>query len=145
MPGPGPGGIQQAASKPWTPAGPLEVSMPLAAAVVLGVAALGGTLLAMLRAKGGNPPLAFAFVHGAIAATGLVLLGIAAFAKPGHSGVLQTSFGVLVAAALLGGNLVRHHVKGALIPMGGMMLHALVAVLGYTVLLAYFFAPGDAP
>lgn len=119
--------------------------MPVVAAVLLGVAALGGLLLASLRMKGGNPPLLFAFVHGAIAAAGLVMLGIAAFTVAAQGGLLKIAFGVIVLAALLGFNLVRHHLAGRLIPLGALALHALVAVTGFLFLLAYFFSPTSEP
>jgi hypothetical protein len=119
--------------------------MPVVAAVLLGIAALGGLLLARLRMKGGNPPLLFAFVHGSIAAVGVVTLGIAAFTLTVHAGPLKIAFGILLLAALLGANLVRHHLAGRLIPLGALMLHALVAVTGYCFLLAYFFSSSTQP
>jgi hypothetical protein len=114
--------------------------MPVAAAVLLGIAAVGGLMLAGLRMKGGNPPLLFAFVHGGLAAAGVVTLGIAAFTVTAHDGPLKIAFGVVIVAALLGANLVRHHLAGRLIPLGALAVHALVAVTGYCFLLAYFFS-----
>src|ERR1700674_4531028 len=69
------------------------------AAVVLGLAALGGLTLAAIRLSGTpRPPTWMALGHGAVAASGLILLGYAAVMS-GIPGLAQIALGVLVLAA----------------------------------------------
>ena len=112
-------------------------SAPLGAIILLGVAALGGTGLLVLRLRGGNPPLAFATVHGVIAACGLVVLVIGMKISP--EPVRWLSFASVVAfvfGASLGVWMNRRHRKGVLIPIGLVFLHILFVVSGYVFLLA---------
>jgi hypothetical protein len=70
------------------------------AAIILGLAALGGLTLAIVRFRGmPYPPTWMALGHGLVAATGLALLGYAAF-YPGIPQLGQIALGILVAAAL---------------------------------------------
>lgn len=108
------------------------------AAVLLGLAALGGMGLAMLRMRGGNPPIALAMLHGAVAAAGLVALGVSVAAGArGAPVVALVLFGV---AALLGLALFGHHVTSRLIPVPLVWLHGLTAASGYATLLAHLLS-----
>jgi hypothetical protein len=112
-------------------------SAPLGAVILLGLAALGGTGLLTLRLRGGNPPLAFAFVHGLIAASGMVVLIVGMFLSPEPLRWMSfASFVTLVFGASLGIWMNRRHRKGVLIPIGLVFLHLLFVVSGYLFLLA---------
>jgi hypothetical protein len=111
----------------------------LVPAILLGLAALGGAGLLFLRFRGGNPPLLFAAFHGTLAATGLVTLAIAVIADQWR-GVAKFALGTLVLAAVLGVLLVAQHVKGRLIPLTLAVFHAMLAALGYVLLLVQVFA-----
>jgi hypothetical protein len=110
------------------------------AAILLGLAALGGATLLFLRFRGGgNPPLLFAAAHGTFAASGLGTLTIAV-ASHGWRGIPLVAFGTLVLAALLGFFLVAQHLKGRLIPLTLALFHGMVAALGYVILLVNLLA-----
>jgi hypothetical protein len=111
----------------------------LAAVILLGLGALGGAVLATLRLKGGNPPIALAAVHGLAAAAGLVALTVVVVSD-GHTGAPAIALGLLVAAALVGFFLLANHVKGRLIPLPFMFLHGGLAVFGYAVLLSHYLS-----
>jgi hypothetical protein len=108
------------------------------AAILLGIAALGGAGLLLLRFRGGNPPLLFAAVHGPIAAAGLGALAVAVFGG-GVRGAPMYALGTLVLAAILGVFLIVNHLKGRLIPLTLALFHGMTALLGYSFLLVHFF------
>jgi hypothetical protein len=61
-----------------------DVGMLMYAAILFGIAALGGILLAFLKER----PMSVAIVHGLVAATALVLLIIGVFQE--EAGTLPT-------------------------------------------------------
>ena len=108
------------------------------ATVLLTLAVLGGATLFTLRLRGGNPPLVFAFVHGAVAVSGVVALLVAVIAS-GNRGAPFLSLFFFGATAPLGVWFLARHLKGKLIPVAGVMVHAMVALFGYTILLTHIF------
>jgi hypothetical protein len=114
-----------------------------AAAVVLGLAALGGMALAAIRLGGTpRPPTWMALGHGAVAATGLVLLIIAAM-NPGIPRMAQVALGVFVLAALGGlAMFLGFHLKQKPLPVALVLGHGLIAVTAYVLLLIVVFDGG---
>ncbi len=111
-----------------------------AAAIVLGLAALGGLTLVIIRLKGTPlPPTALAVGHGLVAATGVALL-IYAAVSTGVPQLAQFALGVFVVAAL-GGLFVfaTYHLKGRPLPIPLILGHGLLAVTGYVLLLVAYF------
>ena len=112
------------------------MSMIRTAAVLLAVAALGGVALAGIRFAGDKqPPAWLAMVHGLLAAAALTLLAYAWFTV-GLPGTAALALLLLVLAALGGVYLnLNFHWKQVLLPKGIVVLHALLAVVGFVLLL----------
>jgi hypothetical protein len=112
------------------------------AAIVLGLAAVGGMALAGMRLSGmPRPPTWIALGHGAVAATGLALLGYAAAVSPGLPLLGQISLGVFVLAALGGATLfVGFHLREKPLPIPLVLGHGLTALVGYGLLIASMFS-----
>ncbi len=112
-------------------------------AVLFGIAALGGLLMAGIRfARRVNPPAAIAMLHGLLAASGLTLLAYAICtdrAAPGTS--MGTVALVLFLLAALGGVVMslKYKWNRVLIPAWLLLGHATAAVLGFVVLLLAAF------
>lgn len=106
------------------------------AAILLGLAALGGLTLAGIRLSGApRPPTWMALGHGAIAATGLGVL-IYAAAVSGIPGLAQVALGVLVLAAMGGATLfLGFHLREQPLPIPLVLGHGLMAATGYVLLL----------
>ena len=105
------------------------------AVVLLAITAVGGLLMAGLRLSGHpRPPSSIAMVHGLLAGAGLTLILYAGFA----SGLPGGGWGglALLALAALGGIVLnlRYHAQGIELPVGLMLGHAALAVIGFVVL-----------
>jgi hypothetical protein len=108
--------------------------------ILLVIAALGGaTLLGIRAARGVNPPRALAFVHGLLAASGLVAL-LLQVAETGWTGRPFTALLLIGAAALGGFALISMHLRGRLIPLGFAFVHGLLALSGVVVLGLHLYA-----
>jgi hypothetical protein len=104
------------------------------AVVLFGVGALGGvTLLALRLARGTNPPLALAVVHGLAAASGLVALTVAVV--DGERGPALTALVLFGIAAIGGFFLLSLHLRGRLLPVPVILLHGALAASGFVALL----------
>jgi len=114
-----------------------------AAAVVLGLAVLGGLTLAAIRLNGTpRPPTWMALGHGAVAVTGVLLLAYAA-ATDGVPQLAQIALGVLVLAAGGGATIfVGFHLKERALPIPIVLGHGLIALTGFALLLAAIFRGG---
>ena len=112
------------------------------AAIVLGLAALGGLTLAGIRISGRPlPPTWMALGHGAVAATGLALL-IYAAVTAGIPGLAQVALGVFVLAALGGAAMfLGFHMRGRALPIPLVLGHGFIAVTGYVLLLVSIYRP----
>ena len=106
------------------------------AAIVLGFAALGGLTLAAIRLSGTpRPPTWLALGHGAVAATGLILL-ILAVSNGGIDRLINIALGVIVLAALGGTTIfVGFHLRNRALPIPLVIGHAVIAITGYVLLL----------
>jgi len=110
------------------------------AAVLLGIGALGGLVMAGIRFSGKpRPPSSLAMLHGVLAAAGLTLLIYAALTV-GIPQLAQVALGILFLAAL-GGTAINllYHSKMLPLPKSWVIGHASVAVVGYLLLLASIF------
>ena len=105
-------------------------------AALFGAAALGGLLMAGIRFSGvPRPPAWLAMGHGLVAAAGLTLL-IYAATIVGIPSMAQLALGLLVIAAMGGVTMnLLFHWKLRPLPIPLMILHALLAVAGFSLLL----------
>ena len=103
---------------------------------IFAVAALIGLTMAIAAFRGNFPPVPSAVLHGVFAATGLVLLLVAVFAK-GAAGAALWALGFFLVAAV-GGFVMAlgFHARGKALPKGLVAGHALLAVSGFLLLLA---------
>jgi glucose uptake protein GlcU len=112
------------------------VTMVRIAVSLLAIAALGGVVMAIVRLfQTMNPHSWLAMLHGLLAAAGITLLLYAAFTA-GIPRLANVGVVVLVLAAL--GGLVlnlKYHSRNALLPRGLMVGHALLAVIGFLLVL----------
>jgi hypothetical protein len=104
------------------------------AALLFALGALGGLYLATLSFKGQPLPVSIAVLHGLFGATGLVLL-IAGVLMGMGGGTARIALIVLLVAALGGFYLLSFHIKKQQHPRAVIVVHALVAVIGFLTLL----------
>ena len=111
-----------------------------AAAIVLGLAALGGLTLATIRLLGTpRPPTWMALGHGTVAAAGLGLLIYAAI-DHGIPSLAQIALGLIVLAALGGMTIfLGFHMRQKPLPIPLVVGHGLIATTGYVLLLVAIF------
>ena len=102
--------------------------------LVFAVAALVGLTMAVAVFKGRFPPASSAVVHGVLAASGLVLLTIAVYMH-GVTGAPKWALGVFLVAALGGFVLAGFHARKKNLPAGLVGGHAVIAVIGFLLLL----------
>ena len=111
------------------------------ALALLTITALGGVVMAVVRlGRDANPPSWLAMLHGLLAGSALTLLLYAYFTVglPAFAGWALLLF--LVAA--LGGVYLNlgYHAKAVLLPKSIVVVHAVIAVVGYVLLLMAVFA-----
>lgn len=113
----------------------------MTAAVLFAVAALGGLVMAGIRFSGPNPPAWLAMLHGFLAAAALTLLIYAActISLP----VLAQAAIALFVIAALGGVVMNLNYQWKLLPLPKwlVIVHALIAVVGFVLLLAALWTP----
>ena len=110
-------------------------------AILLAIAAVGGLIMAGIRFAGDRqPPVALAMLHGFLAAAAVTLLLYAAATV----GLPRTALAALVlflAAAVGGVTLnLNYQWKQRLLPKWLIVVHAIVAVVGFVLLLAATWA-----
>jgi hypothetical protein len=105
------------------------------ALVLLGITAAGGIVMAAVRFSGHDrPPSWLAMLHGLLAGSGLTLLLYAAFTA-GVGQMVWAGIALLVLAALGGVFLnLAYHDKKLPLPKGIVVIHAVIAVVGYGLL-----------
>src|SRR5262245_31874239 len=110
------------------------------ALVLLTIAALGGVVMAITRlARNTNPPSWLAMLHGLLAGAALTLL-LYAYFTVGLPALAGWGLLLFLAAALGGVYLnLAFHAKAILLPKPVVVAHALIAVLGYVLLLVAVF------
>lgn len=113
----------------------------LTATVLLAISALGGLVMAGIRFAGQpHPPIALAMLHGFLAAAAVTLLLYAA-ATVGLPSMALTALVLFLVAA--GGGVIlnlHYHWKNIALPKWLVVVHAVVAVLGFVLLLAATWA-----
>lgn len=112
------------------------------AAVVLTLSAAGGATMAVIRFSGKpHPPIWLAMLHGFLSAAAVTLLLYASFTT-GLPGLANVALVLFVVAALGGVVLnLNFHWRAIPLPKWLVLVHAVVAVVGYLCLLAAVFAP----
>lgn len=110
------------------------------AALILGIAALGGIVLATIRLTGTpRPPTWLAVGHGVVAISGLGTL-IYAAATTGIPLLAQIALGVFVLAALGGATLfLGFHMNERPLPIPLVLGHGLLAITGVVLLFVAAF------
>lgn len=103
------------------------------AAVLFALGALGGLAMAVMSFQGKSLPVPLAVLHGLFGATGLVLLIVGVLAGLG-GGTARIALGILIVAALGGFYLLSFHLRKARHPRAVIVVHALVAVIGFLTL-----------
>lgn len=110
-----------------------------AALIVLAVTALGGLAAAAFRARGSNPPMWLAIIHGVAAASGLVLLSVSGVLE-GFSTPLAVGLGLLVVSALGGFVLFGTHLRAQIIHGPLVLVHGLISFSGFLAVVVAAFA-----
>lgn len=108
--------------------------METVAAILFAAAALGGVFLAFRHLQGQSLPVPVALIHGAAAATALVLLAIAVFVDDLGDGAMLALV-LFVAAALGGFYLASFHMRDDRRPTAMVLGHGLIAVTAFVILL----------
>ena|SRR5690348_8719151 len=108
------------------------------AAALFALGALGGLFMAVRSFGGQSIPVPVAVLHGLAGATGLVLLLVGVLAGMG-GGTARIALIVLVIAALGGFFLLSFHIRKERHPKAVIVVHALVAVVGFLTLLTAIF------
>lgn len=104
--------------------------------ILFALAALIGVTMAVAAFQGKFPPVPSAVLHGLLAASALVLLLIAVLSQ-GAAGPAAWALGLFVIAALGGFTLAfGFHARKKPLPKPFVAVHALVAVIGFLLLLA---------
>jgi hypothetical protein len=105
------------------------------AAIFLGLAALGGLTMVIMRLKGTPlPPTGLALAHGGIAAVGVLILAYTA-ATAGLPQRALIALGIFVLAALGGLTIfLMFHLKNRPLPIPLILGHGLIAVVGFVLL-----------
>lgn len=110
------------------------------AAILLGLAALGGALIAGMRLTGTpRPPTWLAVGHGLIAASGVAALAYAA-ATQSLPTLALVALGVFVLAALGGITIFAlFHLREKPLPIPLVLGHGVIAITGYVLLMVAMF------
>jgi hypothetical protein len=109
------------------------------AVIVFAIAAVGGLILALHVLRQRFAPWLLSILHALLGATGLVLVLSAVIGGEGGSLILGSLL-TLVAAALGGFFLASFHVRKRLPPRAIVVLHALLAIVGFGLLVTGVFA-----
>lgn len=110
------------------------------AAILFGITAIGGLVMASIRLRGEPyPPLWLPLVHGAFGAAGLVMLIAFVAGRDAPATAVAALAGFLSAA--VGGSLLflGFHLKHKPLPVPLMLIHATVAVISFVILLIAVF------
>jgi len=105
------------------------------ALIVFAVAAVGGLILASRVLRDQFAPWALSLVHALLGAIGLILLIVMMVQGDGAQRLL-VAFILLLIAALGGFFLASFHLRQKMPPKGVVVVHAVVAVIGFLTLLS---------
>jgi len=113
----------------------------LTALVLFAIAALGGVAMAVIRFRGAErPPTGLALLHGAVAAAAIIVLIVAMLSMP-NPAQARTALVLFIVAALGGFYLFAQHVQKRALPIPIILVHALIAVIGFLILLVVVIHP----
>lgn len=113
----------------------------LTALVLFAIAALVGVAMAVIRFRGAErPPTGLALLHGALAAAGIIVLIVAMLSTP-NPAQARTALVLFIVAALGGFYLFAQHVQKRALPIPVILVHALIAVIGFLILLVVVIHP----
>ena len=110
------------------------------AVIVFAIAAVGGLILAMHVLRNRFAPWLLSIVHALLGAAGLVLVLLAVIGGGGGSLILGALL-TLAVAALGGFFLASLHLRKRLPPRAVVIVHALLAIIGFGLLVIGVFAP----
>lgn len=112
------------------------------ALVLLTITALGGIVMAVIRlSRPANPPSWLAMLHGLLAGSALTLL-LYAYCTVGLPALASWALLLFVLAALGGVYLnLGYHAKAILLPKAVVVVHAVIAAVGYVMLLMASLRP----
>lgn len=108
--------------------------MLLPSLLLFAAGAIGGLVMAMRSLKDQPVPWIITIGHGVLVASGLVLLLLSVLDGAGGTAA-QIALAALLIAALGGFYLVSFHLKKTSHPRAGIVVHAVVAVIGVGFLL----------
>lgn len=111
--------------------------MMLTAVILFALAAIGGLVLTAMHLQRGDAPLTFAAGHGILGAGGLVVL-LWTTLQGSATGLLWTSVGIFVLAAVGGLVLITKHLRGESLSAGLMYGHGAAAVVAFVLLLVAY-------
>ena len=110
------------------------------AVIVFAIAAVGGLILAVHVLRDRFAPWLVSSLHALLGAAGLVLVLLAVIGGAGGS-LIRAALLTLVVAALGGFFLASLHLRKRLPPKAFVIVHALVAIVGFGLLVIGVFAP----
>jgi hypothetical protein len=110
------------------------------AVIVFAIAAVGGLILGLHVLRDRFAPWLLSILHALLGAAGLVLVLLSVVGDEGGSLILGSLL-TLVVAALGGFFLASFHARKRLPPKAIVVLHALLAVVGFGLLVTGVFAP----
>jgi hypothetical protein len=110
------------------------------AVIVFAIAAVGGLILVVHVLRDRFAPWLVSILHALLGAAGLVLVLLAVVGGAGGSLILAALL-TLVVAALGGFFLASFHLRKLLPPKAVVIVHALVAIVGFGLLVVGVFAP----
>lgn len=111
--------------------------MPTSSIIIFAVAAVFGLIIITTLLKDKPTPKALVFIHGILAAVALVILIVFSINNPGQSPLV--SIVLFVLAALGGFVLFARDLSKKPGPKTLAVIHALVAVVGFLILLTFAF------
>lgn len=114
--------------------------MQIAAVILFAIAAVAGIILASTHLRGKLPPIAFAVLHGAVAASGLTLLVLSVVGGNG-AGAVGTALIFFGVAAIGGFVLFARHLQKKSLPPALILGHGLLAAIGLVLLLLAIAGP----
>ncbi len=107
------------------------------ALIIFAIAAVGGLVLANSVLRGKLAPWVVSLLHAALGATGLVLILLSLILGAGN--MIRNAFIILVVAAVGGFYLASLHLRKKVAPAAVVIIHALVAVVGFLLLAGTVF------
>lgn len=109
------------------------------AAILLGLAALGGLVLAVMHFRNKHVPLALALAHGGAAAPGVAVVVYANLLREDRTDEMTVAMYLLLFAAIAGLTMFFRHGRRRRIPRPLIVLHGSIALIAYVLVLMAAF------